>query len=112
MALNWNALTDQIFSSTMSPETVAYARGSDSVSVSALRNTETAQYQNADVVEVLDAELSFSIKAADLLIDSTAIKPIKGDTITDANSAVYVVQYFDVDGMSLIYRVYVKRVDS
>jgi len=112
MAVDWSALTDALFSATLAPETITYSRESDTVSVSAFRNTQTAQYMSDESLETLQDEVMFSVVAATLLFDETAVTPAKLDKITDDGGFEYLVQYHEKDSRRLTYRIFTKRIDS
>jgi hypothetical protein len=111
MAVEWSALTDALFSATMSSESITYSRGTDSVVVSAFRNTQTAQYASIENVEAIDDTVSFRVRVSEMLFSAVEFIPAKHDKIVDANGMQYDVQYYERDGRGLTYNINTTKVD-
>lgn len=72
-------------------ESVIYRRGSVSITVTAVRGSSAANETNQQGQQVRVFIRDFLIKAADLVIESVATKPVPGDQIELANGEIYEV---------------------
>ena len=70
-------------------ESVTYTRGSDTVTVTAIRNDIEVQTVSTDGVYTTYASKAFSIKKTDLLLSAAQVTPAPRDTITDSNGVIY-----------------------
>lgn len=70
-------------------ETVTYARGEASVSVTALRIDAAVTVEETAGVFVRVVTTEWHVRAADLVLSAAAATPADGDTITDAAGRVY-----------------------
>jgi hypothetical protein len=77
---------------TMDGEEVTYARGENSVELTAIKLDQGVMVDDVEGVKALVWDLAFMVKAADLVFGSNTVTPQRGDTITDAAGVVYDVQ--------------------
>ncbi len=110
-------LADQLFTHAASP--IVYARGGDSVSITAVR-AQTIAELNTEFGMNIDVRISdFIIQESDLVLLATKVKPERGDTITiviDDETIVYTVlpefgddAYRESDRFGNTYRVHAKE---
>jgi hypothetical protein len=95
-------------------ELVTYARGSNTVSLTAIRGKAELNIDKFTEVAVEGIDASWIIETADLIIDEAVVLPERMDLITDANGDKWEVTpipnigcYRNIRGMT---RVFVKAV--
>lgn len=73
-------------------EAVTYARGAQSVALTAIRNSQGVDVVDTQGVYTRVNRTEFLLAVASLVLGGVAVEPQRSDTITDADGKVYDVQ--------------------
>lgn len=96
-------------------EEVTWARGSDTVALTAVPDTGEMEIDTGNGILEVTHTTTFDIVAADLAIAAAEVRPARGDTITTAAGIVYraegEIEAYNDGTSGAWYRVHTRRVN-